>query len=312
MLGRLDRPAFAGIVGSMPVLLLALLFAIIPYSPGQATSPLDQSSKKADPRVLICFSPKPGLLMSLDASGDLVSVHRPSLQSGSDLKIMSIKLSSHEIRGLELLARKLTEDFAQAASEYPGPVVSISQFPEAPPRNRLPSGMAVWRIWVDDQAWEFYAQSTAPASSPWNKNLDRLAQVFSSLEKKAVPFDPASAKFLTIYERPRQYFIPNLHASVLPSPTIKYVKRISPSSEKSQPVFPSASGFEYPGIWFFESELPSADRAVGYQTIDAPALTRKLIYEKKITSAPAAFNDCPVIKENLEASIWTVDLDEKR
>jgi len=283
-----------------PLLLLGLLLRVVSASPS-----LEIETSSLKKRVALCFSPSPAHLLSINEKGELISIKATESGSEREIQIEAVLLSPEETSSIREIALAVERDFQSSLMDIPSDVISISEVATAPRDHKISKGMVAWRIWIDGRAWEFYARGTSPDASPWNKNLALLEELVTEISTRVSAVDLEPGTLLVVLEKPRHYFMPNLHSSIIPSATVTYVKKIK-SSDLAGTRHPLSSsvGYSQPGAWFFTSSVSSEYLSPRSLFLSKDQFVRGVEESTEADIDDLKINQCPVARENMEASVW--------
>lgn len=286
------------------VILIPLLFASL-FQEASASTLTEIETGSAKKRVALCFSPSPHHLLSINERGNLVSIKAGEGTPTREIQIESASLSTEEISSIREIVLAVERDFESSLMDIPSEVISISEVAIAPRDHKVPKGMVVWRLWIDGRAWEFYARSSLGDTSPWNNNLALLEEIVTGATTRASSMDLEPDAIMVVFEKPRHYFIPNLHASIIPRAKVVYAKKIRASDLGGEPhPLSSTVGYDQPGAWFFTTASN-----LEYLTSHPFFLSREMFVRGVKNSSGAGIderriNNCPIARENTEATVW--------
>lgn len=263
------------------------------------------ATRAQDQSLVLCFAPDRRNLLSIDDLGELLHAKLQKDELSPRVTLSSRQLSPSEMKEIRALVSKATEGFLQNVGYPQSEVISISEVASAPPQNQMPSDMVVWRFWLDGQAWEFYGRGITANKPSWNPALSALEEKMGRLMGSLSPSPRLQEKVLVVFEKPRQYFIPNLPELILHSAEVKYSPRPRGNFPRtSPPDLDFGLGSRHPGILVLQDPALSSNLKNNPEFISEASMINRLIKEGRLATAPAKMRECPIVRENLEVTIW--------
>jgi hypothetical protein len=196
---------------------------------------------------------------------------------GTGKAIVKASTVSHsEMEVLKKVAKRILKNYRPAMSGYPSEVYSISETPQKPPSLRVQEGMFSLRMKLGGETWEFYATlGNQGGRHQIDKSLKELTQRLAQIREHAPLHNPSASngEWLLIFESPRHFFIPDLHAELMPGAKTLYLPR-----KKASPTLATVSSRDAhcPGALRISLDPSHLEEAENLGYVDRETLVKML------------------------------------